>query len=76
MLVIRKITLINLLFLILVDYLIFKQLCKQHFPAILFRQPIFKSNTYSHAVTSNHASADDNLRKYPSSCLLGHFHKF
>ena len=29
----------------------FKQLCKQHFPIILFWQPIFKSKTYNHAVT-------------------------
>ena len=39
----------------------FKQLCKQYFPIILFRQPIFTSKTYSHAVTYNHASADSNL---------------
>ena len=61
--IVRTITLINLLFLILVDYLMFKQLCKQHFPIILFRQPIFTSKTYSHAVTYNHASADGNLQK-------------
>lgn len=29
----------------------FTQLCKQHFPLILFWQPIFKSKTYNHAVT-------------------------
>ena len=29
----------------------FTQLCKQHFPIILFWQPIFKSKTYNHAVT-------------------------
>ena len=47
--IVRTITLINPLFLILVDYLMFKQLGKQHFPIILFRQPIFTSKTYSHA---------------------------
>ena len=41
----------------------FEQLCKQHFPMILFRQPIFTSKTYNHAVTYNHASADGNLQK-------------
>ena len=40
----------------------FKQLCKQHFPIILFRQPTFTSKTYNHAVTYNHASADGNLQ--------------
>ena len=65
--IVRTITLINLLFLILVDYLMFKQLCKQHFPIILFRQPIFTSKTYIHAVTYNHASADGNLRHF---CFL------
>ena len=55
---VRTITLINLLFSILVDYLMFKQLCKQHLPIRLFRQPIFMSKTYNHAVTCNHASAD------------------
>ena len=39
----------------------FKQLCKQHFPIILFPQPIFTSKTYKHVVTYNHASADGNL---------------
>ena len=40
----------------------FKQLCK-HFPLTLrIRQPIFTSKTYNHAVTYNHANADDNLR--------------
>ena len=61
---IRTITLINLLFLVLADYLMFKQVCKQHFPIILFRQPIFTSKTYNHAVTYNHASADGNLPLY------------
>ena len=41
----------------------FKQLCKQHFPIILFRQPMFTSKTYNHAVTYNHASANGNLRR-------------
>ena len=40
----------------------FKQLCKGHFTLTLFRQPIFTSKNYNHAVTYNHASADDNLR--------------
>ena len=40
----------------------FKQLCKQHFPIILFQQPIFTSKTYDHAVTYNQASAHVNLR--------------
>ena len=39
----------------------FEQLCKQHFSIILFRQPIFTSKTYSHAVTYNYASTDGNL---------------
>ena len=39
----------------------FKYLCKQHFPIILFQQPIFTSNTYNHGVTCNHASADGKL---------------
>ena len=34
----------------------FKQLCKQHLPIILFRQLIF-----NHAVTCNNSSADGNL---------------
>ena len=42
----------------------FTQLCKQHFPIILFRQPIFTSKTYNHAVTYNHASADGNLQNF------------
>ena len=29
---------------------------------MLFRQPIFTPKTYNHAVTYNHASADDNLQ--------------
>ena len=36
--IIRTITLINILFLILIDYLMFKQLCKKYFPVILFPQ--------------------------------------
>ena len=39
----------------------FRQLCKQHLPITLFGQPIFTSKTYNHAVTHNHASADDDL---------------
>ena len=45
----------------------FKQLCKQHYP-ILFRQPIFTSKTYNHAVTYNSTSADDNLINFSISC--------
>ena len=42
-----------------------KQMRKQYFAIILFRQPIFTPNTYDHAVTyNNHASADGNLQKY------------
>ena len=48
----------------------FKQLCKQHFSIILFRQPIFTSKTYKHAVPYNHGSADGNLPSY------GSFNKF
>ena len=44
-----------------------KQICKQHFPITLFRQPIFTSKTYNHAATYNHTSADGNLR--PSRVL-------
>ena len=36
--IIRTITLINILFLILIDYLMFKQLYKKYFPVILFPQ--------------------------------------
>ena len=42
----------------------FEQLCKQHFPIILFSQPIFMSKTYKYAVTYNHASADGNLHLF------------
>ena len=46
----------------------FKQLCK-HFPITLhIRQPIFTWKTYNHAVTYNHASADDIF--YKITCLL------
>ena len=47
----------------------FKQLCKQHFPIILFPQPIFTSKTYKQAVTYNHASADGNLRSVKKHCV-------
>ena len=46
----------------------FTQLCKQHFTITLFQQPIFTSKTYNHAVTYNHASADDNLQNI---CIFG-----
>ena len=39
------------------DQLMFTQLCIQHFTITLFRQPIFTSKTYNHAVTYNHVSA-------------------
>ena len=44
----------------------FKQLCKQRFPIILFPQPIFTSKTYKHEVTYNHASAGGNLQLFNS----------
>ena len=36
-------------------------MCKQHFPIMLFRQPIFTWKTFNHTATYDHASADSNL---------------
>ena len=52
------------------DQLVFTQLCNQHSTIKLFRQPIFTSKTYNHAVNYNHVSADGNLRIYDRSVYL------
>ena len=48
----------------------FEQLCKQNFPITLFRQPIFTSKTYNHAVTYNHTSADGNLQFFVTKKVI------
>ena len=47
----------------------FTQLCKQHFPIILFWKPTSTSKIYNHAVTYNHAIAVDNLRIYGNQSI-------
>ena len=51
----------------------FTQLCKQHLPIVLFRQPIFTSKIYNHVVTYDHASADDSLQIFKNTFFTEHF---